>query len=223
MDIVCFYAEIGMGDGYRVLMERMTASAREVMPDARLLLIAPDGVSTDIRKLFDKTARYPDATARDDLIYHKGRAMLTLGLATDNVTAFVDPDIVFQKPIIEPDAFDLGLLWRNARADQPVNAGLIITRPHQHKFWLKFGQVLEALPAKNRRWYCEQIALSLVTGVCHKAGETFDILGSRVRLLDTVEHCSLPEFADETTRAIHFKDARKGDGWEGMSPKKEAA
>lgn len=219
LDIICFYAEMGGGASYVPLIERMTASARKAMPDARVLLMAPEPFPADeIAHKFDKILRYPDAPTADDLIYHKGRAFLTAALGTKNTTVFVDPDVEFLAPVLVDDSFDIGLTWRKERADQPALASLLVTKPNQMRFWLKFGHVLEALPKKNRRWYCEQIALALMTGVCHKPDARLTIAESRVWLMDALECCAISDEEAPRARAIHYKGRRKGPEFHQMFP-----
>ncbi len=224
LDILCFYAEMGNGENYIRHFERMTASARATMPDARLLLMSPEPFPRDeIAHCFDKIIRYPDTPTVDDLIYHKGRGFLTAALSTKNTTVFVDPDVEFKAPVLIDDSFDIGLTWRKERADQPALASLLITKPNQLTFWLKFGAVLEALPKKNRRWYCEQIALALMTGVCHKPDARLTIAESRVWLMDALECCAISDEDAPNARAVHYKGRRKGPEFDAMFPRSHVA
>lgn len=216
LDLVCFYADIGRP--YMPLIERMTSSARAVMPDARLTVITPTPTYS-LTRCFDDVIHYPKLVTAENLMMEVVRAEVSWAVKTDTPTAFVDVDLEFKRPI-KFGGYDIGLLWRDDLPGQPVNAGLILTQPGQDKFWRTFGDIAANLPGAMRQWWCEQLALNLMVGIGHEAGDVFDVRGSTVELLSAVDHCAPPETASPSAWAHHLKGQRKGEGWDRYFPDK---
>lgn len=218
-DIVCYYAELGRP--YTRLLERMTASARRVMPDARLVLITPTGC--DAERCFDVVARIEVKTTFDNLCLERARATVSWMLQTGNRTILADPDIEFRNPVEMDGTFDVGLVWRSGKPDQPINTGLVFAEPGRPQFWKRYGSVAVNLPPTLYGWWCDQLAYVVMTGVAHRAGDRMLIDDARVNLIDSRIACAKPADATEETWAVHYKGALKGEGWESIFPKRSGA
>src|SRR5689334_1734740 len=94
-DIVCYYADLGRN--YGPLIERMAASARRVMPDARLVLLTP--TETALGKHFDQVCKLPCQTTFENLCMERARAMVSWMVATNDRAIFCDPDVEFRRPV----------------------------------------------------------------------------------------------------------------------------
>jgi len=212
LDVVCYYADFGRP--YLPLIERMCASVREVMPDARLVLLTPTP-KDELSAPFDTTAPLDIETTHANLCRERARAVCSWAMSAERPAVFVDPDVEFVKA---PDLgrYDVGLLWRTNKPDQPVNTGLIVAQPGQRDFWWRYGSVAVNLPKVVHYWWCDQLAFALLTGVCHQAGETLLIEGARVRLLDAASTCAPPDEATPEAWAHHYKGKLKGPGWENV-------
>ncbi len=204
--VVAFYVDYGRP--YAPLFERMTESVRNVIPDAKLILIT-GGAPQEIMDRFDKCYHIGPVDSKI-LCHEKARAIVSWAVKADEPTIFVDPDIEFRA---EPEwDCDIGLMWRENKPDQPINAGYILAKPGQEKFWRHYGKILVNLPDAIKYWWCDQIAFALLTGVCHRPEERLKIHGSTVRLIDAEKFC--PNDDKEGAWAIHYKGRRKGPGWE---------
>lgn len=207
-DIVLWYAELGYP--YLPLIERMTESARRVMPESRLVLITPTP-SSGLGKYFDKVI---DTSAKQKaniktLCYDRASAMVSWQLLTERRTIYVDPDIEFKRPISFDGTFDVGLLWRGRKPDQPVNTGIILAEPGIREFWVQYGAVIANLPEPIRGWWCDQLAFGIITGKLHSAGDIFQAYDARLKLFDWKHACAPAEKASEDAWAIHYKGTRK--------------
>jgi hypothetical protein len=214
LDIVCYYADYGRP--YLPLMQRMAASALKAMPKARLVLLTPTPGTYCVERcseFFDTIVPLDIPTPPEVLCRERARAMASWMMASEIPTLFVDPDVEFLKPV-GWGQFDVGLLWRTNKPDQPVNTGLILARPGVKEFWHHYGTVAVNLPRAVHYWWCDQLAFALLTGICHQAGETLLVDGARVRLLDANEHCALPEEATPSAWAHHYKGRTKGPEWD---------
>ncbi len=196
-EIVCFYAELGRP--YLPLIERMTASAKAVMPDVRTVLLTPTP-SAKLARLFDQVFVMPVEAKWETLCLDR--------------TIYADPDIVFQKSP-EFGNFDIGVAWRRAKPDQPVNTGLILAEPGNHKFWKHYGSIVGNLPPVLHSWWCDQLGFSILLGAAHQAGETLLIDEARVKLFDVDLICPKLEKATEESWTVHYKGSRKGPEFNG--------
>lgn len=210
--IVCYYADIG--NPYLPLMERMTASAKAVMPDAVTLLLTPTP-TTECAKFFDEMIPIDKPFKREELC--KNRAKSTTSWMMQNPvppTIFADPDIVFKRPIEFTNGYDVGLMWRDDRPDQPVNTGIVVAQNYRPRFWKHYIEIAMNLPEPLHHWYADQLSYSLLTGVCRKPGDLFMVDDARVQLLDMATHCPTPDLDVPSAWAVHHKGRRKGAGWE---------
>lgn len=211
--IVCYYADVGRP--YLPLLEQMTVSVKQVIPNAETVLLTPTP-DCGAGKFFDHVQAITDRPTTDlNLCQERAIAMTSFMLHKHNCnTVFVDPDLVFlQEP--QFGKFDVGLMWREKKPDQPINTGMILAKPGAEDFWKHYGEVIINLPPAVHHWWCDQLGFALLTGVCHKAGETILVDDARVKLLDLPTYCPI---SDEGTVnlawAIHLKGRRKGPGWE---------
>lgn len=218
MNVVCFYTDLGLP--YQPLIERMCMSARINIPGARLTCLTP----TPVRwmECFDHILEIESKTpvTRDNLCLVHSQAVAGYAQAIMEDTVFTGPDVVFRRPPPFGD-WDIALQWRK-RADQPVNNGVVLTRPGQNAFWVHYAHVCRALPEAVRGWWCDQLAYSLLTGVCHEAGETLTIDGSRVHLMEAAANCDVPEHAKPTAWALNYTGKRKGGEFKQIFSRKAA-
>lgn len=208
LNIVCFYADLG--NPYFPLLEEMTLSAKRVMPESRTVLLTPTPVP-EICDLFDTTVDFSRGmtTTRDTICYDRVRATLAWQNIATEPTVYTDPDISFRRPVEFSEDFDVGLLWRTRKPDQPVNTGLVLAKPGFPAFWKRYGAIAVNLPAVLRSWWCDQLAYSVLTGADHEAGDTFQVFDARVRLFDWLKACAPPEKNIENPWAVHMKGDRK--------------
>lgn len=209
LDVVFYYAELG--NPYLPLIERATQSCLEVMPYARRVLLTPTP-SQELNKHFDKVVDLSPnmKTTRESLCYDRARVTVSWQGMTKNDTIYSDPDIEFQKPIPFDGSFDVGLLWRKRKPDQPINTGLVLATPGSPMFWARYGAIVENLPAKLRGWWCDQLAFNVLMGTYHEAGETIQAYDARVKLFDWLEACAPPEkLTGQQPWALHQKGHRK--------------
>lgn len=222
-DVVCFYADLGRP--YLPLIERMTKSAKAVMPDCKTVLITLSPTA-QLCDLFDHSIHMMAEPSAATLCYDKARAILTYQASMQDRCVFVDPDLEFKKPIVFPENTDVALVWRKKHA-QPVNGGMIFASPGSPVFWKKYGSVVASLPSPLRSWWADQLALSLMVGSLHEAGDELQAWDARVKLLAEADVCAPPEQAHEGTVALHYKGTRKGEGWDkyfgGVQKKEEIA
>lgn len=210
-EIACFYVDLGRP--YAPLIERMTRTARVAMPDARLVLITGKQKVKEAQ-FFDVVVEMPFDPAPATVCYDKARCIASWATKTDRSTIFIDPDVEFLKPIPFITGADIALLWRDQKPAQPVNAGMIMSQPGLDEFWMKYLAIAGNLPRVLRQWWCDQLALSVLLGSLHKAGDLVQVLDASVQLLDPNIYCAKPEDATSETLALHWKGTRKGDGWE---------
>lgn len=211
LDIVAFYTDLGRD--YEPLFRSMTETAKEHMPGCRTVLLSPKPPD-NIAKLFDFPATIADCAATiENLCLQRGRVHVSWMATTERPALLVDPDIVFRSgaPIDRP--CDVGLCWRN-KPDQPINSGMVFARPGHSDFWRHYGSVVVNTPKKLWGWWCDQMGFSLMTGVCHKAGDTLLLDNARVALWEAIDNCGTAELVTEKAWAIHNKGRRKGPGWE---------
>lgn len=208
LDLVLFYADLGRP--YLPLIEHTTRSARNVMPEARLVLLTPTP-SPALARNFDLLVTLGFDPSPETLCYDKVRAIMTWQAQMDRPCAFIDPDLEFRRPIEFPDS-DVGLLWRK-KAAQPVNAGMILAKPGSPLFWKKYGTTAASLPRALRAWWCDQLAFSVMFGTLREAGDVVQALDASVALIDENRACAPPERAHEDVWAIHYKGARKPGDW----------
>lgn len=219
-DIVCFYTDLGRP--YLPLIENMTKSAREVMPGSRLILMTPTP-SKALCRNFDLVVQLKIDADVKTICFEKARAMTSWQAQMDRPCVFIDPDVIFKRPVEFPILADVGLLWRSTKPAQPVNAGMILAMPGAEEFWKKYGAIVANLPGALRAWWCDQLAFSLLLGSMHHAGEMVSAYGANVKLIAEEDACAPPERAKDTTWAIHLKGKRKGPGWEQIYPAKSGA
>jgi len=212
LDVCCFYTDLGR-EGYEPLMADMTASAHEQMPGCRTLLLSPNPTA--------KTAQHFDGVVpiencdvdANKLCFNRGRAHVSWMTLTERPALLVDPDIVFRSPFPLDRECDVGLNWRG-KPDQPVNSGAVFARPGCPKFWHHYGTVCVNLPKKLWHWWVDQLSFSLMTGVCHEAGEILRLDDARVALWSAEDNCGSDDIVTDKAWAIHKKGRRKGPGWE---------
>src|SRR5690242_21535837 len=107
LDIVVYYLDLKRP--YGELMRRMCASAKRVMPDCRTILLTQTPLP-ELMEIFDDTRQLtPEGTA-GTLCRERAVVTASWGYKMQRPCAFVDPDVVFHKPIEFGD-FDVGLLW----------------------------------------------------------------------------------------------------------------
>lgn len=208
LTIMCFYADLG--NPYFPLLRDMTQSAKAVMPDARTVLMTPTPTD-ELRGLFDKTVDLSSEmhTTKETVCYDRARATLSWQTMTQGSTLYTDPDIVFRKPVPFTEEFDVGLLWRKRKPDQPINTGLVLANPGALGFWRRYGAIVANLPTSLRAWWCDQLAFSVLTGVDHEPEDTIQVFDARVKLFDWLKACAPPEKGIIDPWALHMKGSRK--------------
>jgi len=207
LDIVCFYADLGRP--YLPLLERMTDSAKRTMPHGRTVLLTPTP-SKQLSDLFDVVIDLKIAVNERTLCFARARAMVAYQALSVAKTVYVDPDIEFLAPV-PFGKLDVGLMWRQSKADQPVNTGLILARPGCPEFWAKYGNIIAALPKEVHGWWCDQLGFAILLGALHSPWDKFQCLDARVQLIDWRVGCATPEKAADEAWALHYKGARKGE------------
>jgi hypothetical protein len=207
-DILVYYADFGLP--YREHIERLAASARRILPEARLVLLTP--TPDKVPDVFDATVVMDAMPPGEKLMLYRIWAQICWLVATNRKTIVCDVDLEFLRKPVFDGSFDIGLLWRTNKPDQPINTGLTLVGPGQRRFWEHQARVAANLPLICHSWWADQLSLCLMTGICHKAGDMLDIDGSRVRLFDASECCDVAKDIKENAWALHYKGARKG-GW----------
>lgn len=211
LDLVMFYADLGRP--YLPLIETCTRSAKAAMPYIRTVCITPTP-SRDISALFDKVIDTSSnmKTTADTVCYDRAVSTVSWQAATQNRTIYADPDIEFHRPVEFDGSFDVGLLWRPRKPDQPINTGIVLAEPGSRMFWAHYGAVVENLPRPLRSWWCDQLGYNVLLGTLHKAGEIIQAHDARVKLFLMSEHCTPREKATtDNPWAWHDKGKRK---WE---------
>lgn len=207
MEIVCFYADIGRP--YLPLIQRMTQTAKAVMPDCTLTLLTPTP-TMELISCFDRHVYLTDIAAEwETLCFSKSRAIVTWQEQLTEPCVFVDPDIEFKHPLQFPDG-DVGLLWRKSNAN-PINIGMIFARPGVPEFWSRYGAIVASLPRSLRSWWCDQMGFRAMLGSLHYAGEVVQAYDAQVEFMPWEKVCCAPEYATAETWSLHYKGPRKGE------------
>lgn len=211
LDVVCYYADLGRP--YGPLIERMTSSARRVMPDARLVLLTPNAPEK-IRAMFDLTCQLPAKADETNLCLERVRAVVSWQMVTQRPAIHCDPDLEWRKTPEFMTSYDVRLLWRRHKPDQPVNTGMIFAGPNCPRFWAHYGSIVVNLPPEIHSWWCDQMGFALLTGVCHRPDDEIWLDDAFVRLLDAKRFCPAADEATDEAWALHYKGALKeGDYW----------
>ena len=214
LDIVCFYSDLGRP--YFDLMANMTASAKRAMPYARTVLLTPTP-SKDLGALFDKMVDMSSdmQTTEKTVCFDRARSTVSWQAMTQNRTIYADPDIEFHREVEFDGSFDVGLLWRPRKPDQPINTGIVLAEPGCNLFWANYGAIAANLPNPLRSWWCDQLAYNVLLGTLHKAGDTVQAKDARVKLFLMSDHCTPREKATtDNPWAWHDKGKRKWGGLE---------
>jgi len=207
IDVVCYYADLGRP--YQPLIERMCASARQNLPGARLLMLTPTPRAF-MYPLFDMVLPLPQPADDTNLCLERARSSCSWGLVTERPFLLADPDIVFLRPPRIEDGADIQLLCRPGKPDQPINSGVVYSKPGQADFWKRYGNIAINLPWRTHGWFCDQLAYNLMVGVYHVAGDTVQLGPSCVKLVNAYDHCERPERVTERAWAHHLKGSTKG-------------
>ena len=208
LDICCFHADIGRG--YLPLIQNMTASAKRVMPYARTILLTTTP-SNELGECFDKMVDLSEhiQTTEYTVCIDRVRAQVSWQANTKNRTIYTDPDIEYHREVEFGD-FDVGLLWRPRKPDQPINTGIVLAEPGCKEFWGRYGAIAYNLPQAIHSWWCDQLAYNILLGTLHKAGETVQAYDARVKLFNMTDHCTPREKATtDNPWAWHDKGRRK--------------
>jgi hypothetical protein len=209
LDIVCFYADLGRP--YLDLIRNMTASAKRAMPHARTVLLTPTPTHV-LGQCFDKMVNLSgqlEGTA-DTLCIDRVRATVSWQALTKNRTIYADPDVEFHREIPFDGSFDVGLLWRARKPDQPINTGIVLAEPGSPDFWSHYGAVAVNLPKPVHSWWCDQLAYNVILGTLHQPGDMVQAYDARVRLFSMTDHCTPREKATtDNPWAWHDKGRRK--------------
>lgn len=222
LDIVCFYADLGRP--YLSLMETMTQSAKRVMPYARTVLLTSTP-SPELETLFDKTVDLSQhmKTTEKTVCYDRAVSTVSWQALTEGRTIYTDPDIEFRREVEFDGSFDVGLLWRPRKPDQPINTGIVLAEPGFSGFWTHYGAIAANLPLPLRSWWCDQLAYNVMLGTMHKANDTIQAHDARVKLFLMSDHCTPREKATtDNPWAWHDKGKRKW-GDKDIKPIMEAA
>lgn len=212
LDLVCFYADLGRP--YLDLMAKMTASAKRVMPYARTVLLTPTP-SAELEALFDKMVDMSASmkTTEKTVCYDRAVSTVSWQAHTQNRTIYADPDIEFHREVVFDGSFDVGLLWRPRKPDQPINTGIVLAEPGSQQFWINYGAVAANLPLPLRSWWCDQLAYNVLLGTLHSAGNIIQAHDARVKLFLMSDHCTPREKATtDNPWAWHDKGKRKWNG-----------
>ena len=126
-------------------------------------------------------------------------------------TIFADPDIEFHREVEFDGSFDVGLLWRPRKPDQPINTGIVLAEPGFNDFWTHYGAVAANLPLPLRAWWCDQLAYNVLLGTMHKSGDVFQAYDAQVRSFSEMSaHCTPRDKATtDNPWAWHEKGKRK--------------
>lgn len=209
LDIVCFYADLGRP--YLPLIRTMTASAKRVMPYARTVLITPTP-SAHLSELFDKVVdiSFDVKTTDKTVCFDRARTTASWQAMSETRTIYADPDIEFHREVEFDGSFDVGLLWRPRKPDQPINTGIVLAEPGCQGFWAHYGAIAANLPLPLRSWWCDQLAYNVMLGTMHKSGDTIQAYDARVKLFEMSSHCTPREKATtDNPWAWHDKGQRK--------------
>lgn len=221
VDVVCYYADFGRP--YREHVIKHARSVKRVMPEARSILITPN--ATDLSPYFNHVLVTEQPAKRETLMADRTISHIRWAAGTDRRTIFCDCDLELLNPPEFDGSFDVGLLWRGrSRADMPVCASMILMEPGLAEFCQLWAEVVINLPAPVKAWWCDQISLSLMTGIQHKRGDLLLVEDARVKLLDYELVADREKKITETSWAIHRKGVQKGKWFmEMMEPQAHAA
>lgn len=209
LDIVVFYADLGRP--YLPLIEQMTASAKQAMPWARTVLLTPTP-SEELGRHFDRCIDLSGhvKTTEKTVCYDRAASTVSWQAVTKIRTIYADPDIEFHRPVEFDGSFDVGLLWRKRKPDQPINTGIVLAEPGHLEFWRQYGAVVANLPTPLRSWWCDQLGFNVLLGVIHEAGDVLQAYDARVKLFSMTDHCTPREKATtDNPWAWHDKGKRK--------------
>lgn len=212
LDIVVFYTDLGRP--YLSLIKKMTISAKIAMPYARTVLLTPTP-SKILCGLFDKAIDLSPhmKTTEKTVCYDRARSTVSWQAFTKNRTIYADPDIEFHREVEFDNSFDVGLLWRPRKPDQPINTGIVLAEPGHMGFWGRYGAIVENLPNPLRSWWCDQLAFSVLLGVMHKPNDIVDAYDAKVKLFTMTDYCTPREKAtSDNPWAWHDKGQRKWTG-----------
>lgn len=212
LDLVVFYADLGRP--YFDLLAKCTASAKRTMPYIRTVLLTPTP-SPDLEALFDKTVDLSGhmTTTEKTVCYDRAVSTVSWQALTEGRTIYADPDIEFHREVEFDGSFDVGLLWRPRKPDQPINTGIVLAEPGCCNFWAHYGAIAANLPLPLRSWWCDQLAYNVLLGTMHKAGDTIKAHDARVKLFLMSDHCTPREKATtDNPWAWHDKGKRKWNG-----------
>lgn len=209
--VVCYYADIGRP--YLPLIQDMNRTCKAVMPGVERVLLTPTPSAELAKAGFTTIVELKVDVTEKTICYEKVRAIITWQRQATAPIAFVDPDLLFQRPIQIPDDADVGLLWRK-KICEPINTGMILAKPGNHEFWQHYGNATATLPRQLYGWFCDQLAFSVMFGSMHQPGDIVEFKGAKVKFIPVEEACAQPELCTPETWAIHYKGLRKGgDEW----------
>jgi hypothetical protein len=209
MNIVCFYTEIGRP--YLPFIQRMTESAKRVMPESKTILLTPTP-SKELNACFDEVLQLKIDSSWKTICFDKSRAILTWQLQSKEPTVYLDPDIEFRFPLEFPEE-DVGLLWCKTKLAYPINSGMIFARPGSHDFWQKYANIVASLPSALHSWWADQLAFAVMLGSLHQDNEVISAHGASIKLLPVESWCAAPERANLECPALHYKGIRKGENF----------
>lgn len=212
LDIVVFYADLGRP--YLSLIEAMTQSAKRAMPYARTVLLTStpsEEVASHFDKMIDMSKHV--TTTEKTVCIDRARSTVSWQAITKNRTIYADPDIEFHREVEFDGSFDVGLLWRPRKPDQPINTGIVLAEPGHLEFWRRYGAIAQNLPAPLHSWWCDQLAYNVMLGTMHKPGDVVQAYDAKVKLFLMSDHCTPREKATtDNPWAWHDKGQRKWNG-----------
>lgn len=207
VDVVCYYADFGLP--YREHVIKHARSVKKVMPDARSVLMTPNAV--DLSPYFNHVIVTEKPAKWETLMADRTLAHIRWAAGTDRRTIFCDCDLELLKRPEFDGSFDVGLLWRGRdRSDMPVCASMILMEPNLTEFYRLWAEIVVNLPLPVKQWWCDQISLSLMTGVTHQKGDLLTIEDARVKLLDYDLCADKARKVNEDSWALHQKGVQKG-------------
>lgn len=206
VDVVCYYADFGLP--YREHVIRHARSIKRVMPEARSILLTPNAV--DLSPYFNHVIVTETPAKWETLMADRTLAHIRWAIGTERRTIFCDCDLEILKPP-QFDGFDVGVLWRGRdRTDMPICASMVLMEPNLMEFNRLWAEIVVNIAEPVKQWWCDQISLSLITGVTHKKGDLLLIEDARVKLLDYALCADREEKVTEETWALHRKGSEKG-------------
>lgn len=183
-----FYVDIGR-PWWRGATERLAASARKHMPDCAVVQITNTTTPTVPGTHYQM--REQSDVSEANLMLWKGALWAVTGLEARVPTILVDADVEFcrdVRPLFAGD-WDVAVVRRSGpqiATAQPYLAAVMLTKPTAGAvaFWAAYYRVLSAIPKALHPWWCDQLALALMVGIHHNAGEVADGPGWRVAVLN---------------------------------------